>query len=329
MIDILSDTNWLNPQVDFLVFLQNIRMAHSDICNKFFLSITVFGEIWLPTLICAIIYWCFSFRNGIYMFSLLSLNVFITHFLKLIAGVYRPWVLSNRVKPIETALRFATSYSFPSGHSAMSSSTLGGLAFILRKHKIVVIPAILLILMVGLSRLWLGVHTPQDVIVGFMTGLILIFAVNHLINWAEQDKNRYLYTLITINILVVLGFIYIRYFNSYPADYIDGKILVNPFKAIKNTVMFYGYALGLINGCFLCRRFFPFEAEKGTVKTRIIRGTVGAALLIYILRGPAQYILDSSFSYLVSASAMFIYGIILTAIYPLVFSNFENKFCNK
>ncbi|MBR6098597.1 phosphatase PAP2 family protein [bacterium] len=329
MIDILSDASWLNPQVDFLVFLQNIRMAHSDIFNKFFLSITIFGEVWLPSLICAIVYWCFSSRNGLYMFSLLSLNVLITHFLKLIAGVYRPWVLSNRVKPIETALRFATSYSFPSGHSAMSSSVLGGLAFILRKYKAAVAAVIILVLMIGFSRLWLGVHTPQDVIVGFSTGLILIFAGHYLINWAEQDKNRYLYILIAVNILTIIGMIYIRYFNQYPMNYIDGKILVNPFSSMRNTVIFYGYALGLINGGMLCRRFFPFDAKNGGVKVRIARGVVGALLLVYLLRGPAQYVLDNPLRWSVSFGLMFLFGITITAIYPLIFTAIEKKFCKE
>ena len=54
MIECLSNPDWITPQMDFLVFLQNIRINCSDIIDKIFLSITIFGEFWLPTLICGI-----------------------------------------------------------------------------------------------------------------------------------------------------------------------------------------------------------------------------------------------------------------------------------
>ena len=38
MIDCLSNPNWINPQIDFLLFLQNIRLNCSDIIDKFTLS---------------------------------------------------------------------------------------------------------------------------------------------------------------------------------------------------------------------------------------------------------------------------------------------------
>ena len=90
MIDLLSNPNWINQQIDFLLFLQNIRITHFEAYNKIFLSITILGEIWLPTLICAITYWCIDFRAGLYLFSLASINVMITHFAKMLACVYRP-----------------------------------------------------------------------------------------------------------------------------------------------------------------------------------------------------------------------------------------------
>ena len=107
MIDCLSNPDWLRPQIDLLLFLQNYRISCSDIIDKSFLSITVFGEYWLPTIICAITYWCIDFRAGIYLFGLEGLNVLIAHFLKMLACVYRPWVLSDKIHPSELAIPFA------------------------------------------------------------------------------------------------------------------------------------------------------------------------------------------------------------------------------
>ena len=112
MIDCLSNPAWINPQTDFLLFLQQYRIGHLEMFDKFFLSITVFGEFWLPTLICAIVYWCIDFRAGIYLFTLESFNIFLAHLFKMLACVYRPWILDSNIKPSALAVPYAKGYSF-------------------------------------------------------------------------------------------------------------------------------------------------------------------------------------------------------------------------
>jgi membrane-associated phospholipid phosphatase len=319
MIDFLSNTNWISPQIDCLLFLQNIRLAHSDIIDKFFLSITIVGEFWLPTLICAIVYWCIDFRAGVYLFTLESFNVFITHFFKMIACVYRPWILDSRMNPSELAVPFATGYSFPSGHSAMSSSVLGGCAYLLRKRKITCLLIIGLILLIGFSRLWLGVHTPQDVVCGLTIGLILVFALNPLINWAEKDNKRYLYLLGIINVLVIVALIYITYFNTYRMDYVSGELLVSPQRQKYSTIIAYMYALGLINGCFLCRRFSPFNPKDESVKYRAVKGIIGTVLIIILLKFGLTYMIMNTICLKLMMPLVFVTGLIITFIYPVIF----------
>lgn len=320
MLDFLSNTNWLAPQIDFLLFLQGIRDLSAPIVNKFLLQVTVLGEYLIPTLVCSIIYWCIDTKNGIYMFTVVNVNVVITHLFKLLACVYRPWILSDKIHPPQEALGYARSYSFPSGHSANSSSIYGALAYVLKKHIYIVVFLILLILFIGFSRLWLGVHTPQDVIVGFSIGLILVFALSPVINWAEKNKDRYLYLLIIINLFTIASMIYIRYFNVYPADYIDGKLLVDPRDAIYVTLLLSGYVLGILNGAFLCRRFFPFEASEGKLSSRIIRGIIGVIFLCFIINYVFVYLfmhpLNVKFAIVTCAFA----GFFITAIYPFIFS---------
>ena len=323
MIECLSNPSWINPQIDCLLFLQNFRIGHLEALDKFFLSITIFGEFWLPTLICAITYWCIDFKSGIYLFSLESSNILLTHFFKMLACVYRPWILNNSLHPSELAVPFAKGYSFPSGHSAMASSIIGGVAYLVRNKKWLCATLIGLILLIGFSRLWLGVHTPQDVICGLSIGLILIFAINSLINWAEQNKNRYLYIAGIVNILALLALIYVDFFNSYRIDYVSGELLVNPQKSIYVTSVVYGYALGLINGCFLCRRFFPFNPKEGTLKNKIIRGIIGTILLLLLLKFVLEYIIMNTLSMRIAISMMFIMGLFVTLIYPVIFKKFQ------
>ena len=321
MLDILSDTNWLNWQIDFLVFLQNIRVANSEIFSQFFSSITIFGEIWLPTLICAIMYWCIDERKGLYLFSLFCGNVFTVHLLKLLACVYRPWVLSEQIQPFGNATEMAKSYSFPSGHSGMASSVVGGVAYLLRNHKILTFGLTILILLIGFSRLWLGVHTPQDVIVGLGIGFLLIFVIAEVHKWADADKNRYLYILAFVNTFAILALIYLRYFKSYPMDYVNGELLVNPNASIRVTLAYYAYALGLINGGYLCRRYFPFDAKNGSMVSKIFRGICGALCVYLVMKSCVSDAISLKYHSKPVFCGAFIMGFFITAIYPIIFAH--------
>ena len=323
MIDCLSNPDWIRPQMDFLLFLQNIRLSYSDIIDKFFLSITIFGEFWLPTLICAIVYWCVDFRSGLYLLSLESFNVFIAHFLKMIACVNRPWILDNRIHPSKLAVPFAGGYSFPSGHSIMSSSVVGGCAYLLRKRKFWCISLVCLVLLIGFSRLWLGVHSPQDVICGLAIGFTLVFALNPLINWAEKDTNRYLYLLGMIDVIVLLAFVYIYFFNTYRIDYVDGKLLVDPQIAKYFIVNAYTFAIGLINGCFLCRRFCPFDPKTSPLKNRILRGIIGSLCVLLMLKFVLGYILMNTVRIRYTVPLALITGMFISLIYPLIFTRLK------
>jgi hypothetical protein len=61
--EILTNTNWLEPQINFLVWLQNVRVLTGGILDKFFLSLTTFGELFLPTVIMCLVYWCVDTRE--------------------------------------------------------------------------------------------------------------------------------------------------------------------------------------------------------------------------------------------------------------------------
>ena len=320
MIDWLSNPAWINPQIDFLLWLQHFRIGHFEDFDKFFLSVTIFGEYWIPTIVCAIIYWCMDFKSGVYIFTVSGLNILIAHFFKMIACVYRPWILDNRLHPSELAVPYAKGYSFPSGHSANSSSVFGGSAYLFRKHKILCILLIILVLFVGFSRLWLGVHTPQDVIVGFAIGFSLIFAVNPIINWAEKNPNRYLYLAGIINLISILTLIYICYFGTYRIDYINGELLVDPQQSIYLTVIITGFSLGLVNGCLLCGKYCRFNPKEMPVSYRIAVGIIGTAGITVLIKNIFWYIFTHTLDYKIGFLSMFLIGITITLIYPVIFT---------
>ncbi len=89
------------------------------------------------------------------------------------------------------------SYSFPSGHSLASFCFYGALAAIItvriekfRLKILVWLAATILILLIGISRIYLGVHYPSDVLAGFAVGLIWVITIavgDKLIH--AKDKN--------------------------------------------------------------------------------------------------------------------------------------------
>lgn len=95
-----------------------------------------------------------------------------------IASVWLMKVLISRPRPPEI-YHLATSYgdSFPSGHS-MYAAALACLAIYVSRtapsHRLVVCLAILWMLIMGVSRVYLGVHYPSDVLAGWSMGLIWI-----------------------------------------------------------------------------------------------------------------------------------------------------------
>jgi len=87
--------------------------------------------------------------------------------------------LFQRARPTLLPLIHETSYSFPSGHSMNSMVFYLSLTFFIfrntRKKKLgILLSALsgLLIFLIGLSRIYLGVHYPSDVIAGFAAGLL-------------------------------------------------------------------------------------------------------------------------------------------------------------
>jgi undecaprenyl-diphosphatase len=90
-----------------------------------------------------------------------------------------------RLRPEENLRLVEVSYqSFPSGHAANSTIAYVGLALLLfvdpERRRVAVIAAMILALMIGISRPMLGVHWPSDVVGGWAFGLLwlgLVFAI--------------------------------------------------------------------------------------------------------------------------------------------------------
>lgn len=143
--------SWLKTPMDLFSFLGN---------EYFFLLL-------LPTL-----YWCIEGRTGLQVGIVLLLSLSLNDALKMTLHGPRPYWYSADI------IRYAeeTSFGVPSGHSQNSVAIWGVLAARIRKWWSWLI-AILVIVLVGISRLYLGVHFPHDVLAGWLIGILLLCVV--------------------------------------------------------------------------------------------------------------------------------------------------------
>ena len=172
--------------MQFLYFLEGLRTPFLD---KFFSLITHLGEETLFLAIAIIVFWCFSKYGGYYLLTAGFFGTLINQALKLICRIPRPWVKDPNFTIVESARAEATGYSFPSGHTQSVTTALGCPARYSRSWVLRIV-FIILIALTALSRMYLGVHTPADVLVSLGIGIVLVFAVYPAFKNAEKKDRK-------------------------------------------------------------------------------------------------------------------------------------------
>ena len=172
-------------QLDIMLFFQRIQNpVLSFIANL----ISAFGEESVMILILVTIYWCFDKKKGFAIFSSLFISLVTMQTLKAIIRAPRPFQVHPELIDADR-IETATGYSFPSGHSTGASSFYFSIA-LLYNNIFIRIGCILLVVLVPLSRLYLGVHWPSDVLCGVIIGLGVSTFLIPLFVRLFDDKKR-------------------------------------------------------------------------------------------------------------------------------------------
>lgn len=166
------------PIVNFDKYLSTVFIGlRSDFANVIFSVLTLLGnwQLILPVLFLIIYYLVIKKQQRFvvpFIFTIVSAE----------AVTFIGKILIHRPRPLN-AMIMETDFSFPSGHATIAVAFYGYLAYILIKSlqsKIkrlaVFLGALLLILIIGFSRLYLGVHYISDVLAGYLVGLLALIA---------------------------------------------------------------------------------------------------------------------------------------------------------
>jgi hypothetical protein len=212
---------------------------------------------------------------------------------KLVLHGPRPYWYSQEVRAALTE----TSFGAPSGHSQNAVAVWGGLASSYKQSWLWVVTAII-IFFSGISRLYVGVHFPQDVISGWFIGFLILLAYFFLekrvkVWWQKQRLSMKLLAAFIISLsLIGLGVLARAGLGDWaiPQVWLENAAAADPDAepihplSLSGIVSNSGALFGLIAGVTLLPLFGGFSAG-GAYWKRAARFVIGVIGVLLIWRG--------------------------------------------
>ena len=264
-------------------------------------NLSAFGEELLLVAIMGFLYWGTNKEFGKYVGINVLMGTVWNPLIKNLALRLRPYfvesynvkllrLIDNEADAMDIA---AQGYSFPSGHSTNAVTVYGSLAAHEKKHRLLWALAIVLPLLVGFSRVFVGAHFPTDVICGWLLGALIVAVVP----WLRRNLHRRRWLFYAILLGTALpGFFYCTsndYFSSF--GMLFGFILAEPFEErfvkFKNTTNLLRCVLRTLGGAALYFGLntvlkLPFPKEMlnaGDMTAHVIRAGRYAVVIFLII----------------------------------------------
>ena len=234
----------------------------SPTLDLLFKAFTLMGEEAFFTLLVFCVYWCIDQRAGVRLAILFLLSGYINTVAKVLADQPRPFEYSSQVRKLFEA----GGGGLPSGHTQNTVVIWGELAFRFRILWLCVI-ALFLMLLVPISRVYLGLHFPTDLVGGYLLGFLLLL----LCRWLEPGlavwlRNRGLTWQLSISLALPVLMILL-----FPSDE-------------KNGLIAAATLMGMGAGFVLQQHFVKFQSG-GIRWKQIARFLLGTAIAFTLWQG--------------------------------------------
>lgn len=270
-----------------ILFLQGFA---SPFLDAFFQFVTMLGEEYFYIVLLVLVFWCVDKRYGYKLSFAFLLSGVINGVAKSIVNAARPvGVEGIRSLRLETA----TGTSFPSGHTQNITAFLVSLMRQLRRRWVVA-AGCLLILLVGVSRLYLGVHWPIDVLGGAVLGVVSVLIADYLFERAARGKKKWLSLPLLIPALAAAW------------------VWRDSADLVKGAGTFSGFLIGYTVESSLIR-----FSEQAPFLKQAVKFILGLAVVLMLKEGLKQlFPVDPAFDFL----RYLLMGLWITVGAPLVFS---------
>ena len=281
-----------------LTLILLIQDHRTPILDDFFRGITMLGGT-AHMFIVPFVIWSLSYRFGSRLLITLLLSTFVNFALKDLWSQPRPFDLDSRIGPDREI-----GYGIPSGHAQHTMVEWGLIAHWIANPWFTAL-AVTLIVFIGFSRVYLGVHFPTDVLAGWaLAGLILLLHIRY----AERVATRLATLALGVQIAAVAA-VSLLFVLVY-ALALDDRFLI----AVAG--LFFGAGSGIA----LCRRYLV-APEGGAWWQRLLRYVLGIAVLLTWISQSGKWVPlthDTSY-FLILYLVNMVGGLWLTAGAPALF----------
>ena len=307
-MELVGNTFFFDWEVSLILWLQ-AHMGAAGTAIASFLS--AFGEELACVAVIGFLYWCYDKRFGRFVGLNVLVGLVLNPMLKNIFIRRRPYFDTPEIqclKPVDKSADIyniaAQEYSFPSGHSTNAVAVYGSVAEYAKKPVFTVI-AVVLTLLIGVSRFCLGVHYPTDVLCGWLLGLVIIVAVPRL---QQRFHNQRLF----YGLLLLLGLPGFFYCKS--SDFFTGN----------------GMLVGFVLGVAFEEKYVNFENTRSPLRSvlRVLGGVAVFFGLNTLLKLPfSKDFLENGTmaAYLVRTLRYAVVIFVDLGVYPLVFRLTKGK----
>jgi len=278
--------------LNFIIIIQQVE---SPLLDSFFRVITSLGDELFYLLLFPLLLWCVDFYLGIRVGIIFLLSVYVNAGLKEIFQQPRPFDILAEIQKVH-----ASGYGFPSGHAQSSLIVWGSIAY-WEKQIWIRNLSVLLILLIGFSRIYLGVHFPTDILGGWLFGGLILGLSYFIFLKIKLDfiQRNMIFKIIGITLFPVI----LLQFQSSP-DIISS---VAALTGVGYGLLFFSSSIGGIRPGNWLQRLFSF-----------LVGIIGIGILYFGLKLilPSE---DQSFYQLSRFSRYLLLGIWISFGAPWLF----------
>ncbi len=272
--------------VEFLADHRNIYLSH------FLHTISFFGTAYFYFFFTMLIYLVWDKRLAVRLLVLLLLTMAFNDLLKLFIKNPRPFVADGTYKtkwavPPFEAKALVLEYSTPSGH-AMGSAAFYSCLFAFTRNRFIRLGLVVLIVLIGVSRPYLGVHYVEDVLLGWALGLpfglVAIRYTEHLASRWREVPYGFQIAITVVGCAAV--WLLAAALNRWQID-----------SQVREVTKYCGWLTGIVIGCPLELRIVNFDPRSGRPAAKLLRYLLSIGIMMAV-----SFVLDSAFAPIGNAS---------------------------